>query len=130
MVNDATRTWLIKAQQNLKAAQVTLDHNLYDATINRAYYAAFQAAIAALIYRKISQRGGQWGHDYVQATLNQYFIRRQKILSSQLRDTLQDLMLRRHSADYKPMIMTEKGARRALAKTLIFIKAIEEIVRS
>jgi len=40
--------YLTKAQQNLEVAQGARDAERFDAAASRAYYAAFQAAIAAL----------------------------------------------------------------------------------
>lgn len=40
--------FLKKAQDNLALAKHCLENGYYDASANRAYYAAFQAAIAAL----------------------------------------------------------------------------------
>ncbi len=37
-----------KAKENIKTAEILFEHQLYNASANRAYYAAFQAAIAAL----------------------------------------------------------------------------------
>ncbi|MCP4105737.1 MAG: HEPN domain-containing protein [Desulfobacteraceae bacterium] len=37
-----------KAKENLKIAQLSFDHECYNACANRAYFAAFQAAIVAL----------------------------------------------------------------------------------
>ncbi len=40
--------FLKKAQDNLALAKYCIENGYYDASANRAYYAAFQAAIAAL----------------------------------------------------------------------------------
>ena len=37
-----------RARGSLKAAQLCLEHQLYDSAVSRAYFAAFQAAICAL----------------------------------------------------------------------------------
>ena len=37
--------FLTKAQENLKAAQLCFDHELYNACANRIYYAALHAAV-------------------------------------------------------------------------------------
>lgn len=46
--------FLKKALDNLSVARYCFEHGFYDAAVNRAYYAAFQAAVAALAYRGIS----------------------------------------------------------------------------
>jgi uncharacterized protein (UPF0332 family) len=52
--------FLTKARENLKAAEVLFEQQLYNAAVNRAYYAAFQAAIAALADQGIATE--RWGH--------------------------------------------------------------------
>ncbi|MBF0100412.1 MAG: HEPN domain-containing protein [Desulfobacterales bacterium] len=44
-----------KVKANLNAAQMCFDNEFYDASANRAYYAVFQAAIAALSHRGIKR---------------------------------------------------------------------------
>jgi len=48
MNEELTNTFLTKALQNLKVAELCFENECYDACVNRAYYAAYQAAIAAL----------------------------------------------------------------------------------
>ncbi len=43
-----TTEFFQKAKNNLNAAQLYFDNGFYDACANRAYYAALQAAVAAL----------------------------------------------------------------------------------
>ena len=40
--------FLTNSKENLKAAELLFDNGLYNASANRAYYAAFHAAIVAL----------------------------------------------------------------------------------
>jgi hypothetical protein len=40
--------FLTKAKENITAAALLFENELYNASANRAYYAAFQAAIAAI----------------------------------------------------------------------------------
>lgn len=46
--------FISKAKENIKAAELLFDNQLYNASANRAYYAAFQAAITALAATGIS----------------------------------------------------------------------------
>ena len=50
--------FLTKAKENIRAAEVLFEHQLYNAAVNRAYYAAFHAAIAALADQVLRQDGG------------------------------------------------------------------------
>jgi len=47
--------FLIKAKDNLNAAQMCFENGFYDSCANRAYYAVFHAAIAALADRGIKR---------------------------------------------------------------------------
>jgi len=41
--------FLSKAKENLKIAQISSEHECYNVSATRAYFSAFQAAIAALL---------------------------------------------------------------------------------
>ncbi len=64
--------FLNKAKENLKIAQLSFEHDCYNACANRAYFAAFQAAIAALAKDGVQ---GKNDHAYVQSehTTGQFF---------------------------------------------------------
>lgn len=47
--------FLKKAQDNLALVKYCFENGYYDASANRAYYAAFQAAIAALAAQGITK---------------------------------------------------------------------------
>src|SRR5215211_4291407 len=58
--------YLAKAEQFLAGAQLAVDHGQYNNAANRAYYAAFQAAIAALRTAGVEPPTPRyWGHDFV-----------------------------------------------------------------
>jgi uncharacterized protein (UPF0332 family) len=42
------KEFLAKAKENLKIAQISFENECYNAGANRAYFASFQSAIAAL----------------------------------------------------------------------------------
>jgi uncharacterized protein (UPF0332 family) len=60
--------FLAKAQSNLQAAERDRLHRAFDPCVSRAYFVAFQAAIAALLaladYRR---RGHHWDHGEIAA---------------------------------------------------------------
>ena len=65
-----------KAKENLRAAEMLFTDRMYNASANRAYYATFHAAVAAL-----SSAGIQLDrikHETVQAKFNGELIRRKK----------------------------------------------------
>ncbi len=47
--SEVVKQFLNKSRENLQVAQTCLDNRWYDDCANRAYYSAFQAAIAALL---------------------------------------------------------------------------------
>jgi uncharacterized protein (UPF0332 family) len=66
------RTYLIKAVKSLTSAHVDWAAARYNSGANRAYYACFQAAVAAFLaagVRPASPRG-EWSHEFVQSQFN------------------------------------------------------------
>jgi uncharacterized protein (UPF0332 family) len=64
---DAASVFLEKAIESLAGAESELANGRYDNCAHRCYYACFQAAIAAFQRAGVHARGGQWGHEFVQA---------------------------------------------------------------
>ncbi len=97
-----------KAQANLAVARMCLENGFYDACANRAYYAAFQAAIAALAERGIKR--DKIGHGWVQAEFSEKLIKRQKIYPAKVKSYLMEMQIVRDRADYKSENISEKQA--------------------
>ena len=70
--------FLTKAKENLKAAEVLYNQQLYNAAVNRAYYAAFHAAVAALLDQGMAIE--RPGHASIQARFATELIQRQQAL--------------------------------------------------
>ena len=123
---DLTDIWLEKADENLQAASSELANQRYNSASNRAYYAAFQAAIWALSREGIRPPGrdGRWGHDFVQAQFAGQLINRRKLYPSALRSTLADLQALRERADYSTTMIDELRAHRVVRKATEFVQAI------
>jgi uncharacterized protein (UPF0332 family) len=123
--------FLAKAQSNLEAAERDRSHRAFDPCVSRAYFAAFQAAIAALLaladYRR---RGHYWDHGEIAAEFTRRLIRQRKIFSSDTASILDDLKTRRHQADYSTASMSEKIAERALDKARKLVELIEAALES
>jgi len=113
-----------KAQKNLKAAQVLSDQELYDASANRAYYAAFQTAIAALASQGV--RNDKNSHSWVQANFNGRFIQKRKVFPRHLRSYLPDLLFIRNKADYQQESLSQKAASRQLRKAEEFVRTVRK----
>lgn len=114
--------FLTKAKENLKAAEVLFEHQLYNAAVNRSYYAAFQAAIAALADQGIATE--RRGHAAIQANFATELIQRRKRYAGHFRAYLMDLQSVRDDADYKLTSISGRVARRQLTKAKEFVEAI------
>lgn len=113
-----------KARENLKAAQILFDNDLFNAVANRTYYAAFQAAIAALIDKGITN--SKYEHKWVQSTFNNELINKRKIYPSSIKSYLMDLQRMRNKADYTSDTISKKIANRQLTKAKEFVEAIKK----
>jgi uncharacterized protein (UPF0332 family) len=123
--------FLAKAQSNLEAVERDRSHRAFDPCVSRAYFAAFQAAIAALLaladYRR---RGHYWDHGEIAAEFTRRLIRQRKIFGSETAGILDDLKTRRHQADYSTTSMSEKIAERALDRARKLVELIEVALES
>jgi uncharacterized protein (UPF0332 family) len=98
---------------------------------NRAYYACFQAAIAALLaagMRPASPRGA-WSHACVQRQLNGLWIIRRKRNPAALRRILRDRIAVREKADDTQASVSAREASRVLQAAQAFVRASQEKVR-
>jgi len=85
---------------------------LYNASANRAYYAAFHAAIAALA--AIGIETDAISHPATQSLFNNELIRRRKIYPSHLKSYLKNLQDKINRADYKGVFLSKTVASRQL----------------
>jgi uncharacterized protein (UPF0332 family) len=118
--------YLKRAQESLDGAESECASRRFNNCANRAYYAAFQAAISALVREGIrAKRGEQWPHGFVQAEFVGKLINRNRRYPSTLRPILSDLLELRSQADYQTDAVTEIEAQRALRKSRNFITAVK-----
>ncbi|MDM8524798.1 HEPN domain-containing protein [Desulfococcaceae bacterium HSG8] len=113
-----------KAQENLKAAQILSDQKLYNASANRAYYAAFQIAVSRLVSQGVKNEKNS--HSWVQANFNGEFIQKRKIYPGRLISYLPDLLSVRNRADYKSESLSRKAASRQLTKAEEFVTTVKK----
>jgi uncharacterized protein (UPF0332 family) len=118
MVNE----FLGKAWKNLEAARICFENGLYDASASRAYFAAFQAAIAALLDK--GERHGKFDHKWVQATFSEKLIKRRKMFPGRFRAYLIEMQARRNAADYSSESISKKNAAELLRRA---VEIVEEI---
>ena len=87
-MNDDAAVFLEKAEECLLTAETEFLNARYNSCANRAYYACFQAAIAALLEAGIRASGPQWSHEFVPGQFVGMLINRRKLYPGQLRSSL------------------------------------------
>lgn len=126
MSEPAIDVYLHKSRASLAGAASEFANGRYDNCANRAYYACFQAAIAALLREGVGPPGksDQWGHDFVQARFSGDLINRRKRYPATLTETLIRGLRLRQTADYKNERVTEVQASRSLARARQFVTLV------
>jgi uncharacterized protein (UPF0332 family) len=122
--NREASAYLDKVLESLAGAQSEFDSGRFNNSANRAYYAAFQAAIAALLMESIRSDGEQWPHTFVQSEFSGRLVGRRHRYPSSLQDTLAELETLRLRADYRSAKISEPVARRGLRRCREFVDAI------
>lgn len=124
MEREAT-IFLRKAAESLESAESEFASRRYNSCANRCYYAAFQAAVAALLGEGIRSSGDRWKHTFVHAAIAGRLINRQQIYPTEPRRTLGDLQVLRNVADYSTDSIQEIEAYRGLSQCRAFVFAIQ-----
>lgn len=123
---DGIEAYLAKAEESLAGAESECANRRFNNCTNRAYFASFQAAIAALIRIGIgpSRRDEQWRHDAVQAQFTEQLINRRKVYPASLRSVLERGALLRSRADYETQQVNETQVVRALRQSREFVETV------
>ena len=114
--------FLQKAEENLHIAHVAFDQAAYNASVNRSYYASFQAAISALADEGLKKKGHP--HDWVQAQFSGVLIRQRKLYSSAMKSYLADMMILRENADYTETMISQNQAYKQLSQASELVTSI------
>lgn len=120
--------YLAKPAENLLSAESECSNGRYNCCANRCYYAAFQAAIAALLREGIRTSGDRWPHAFVQSTFAGQLINRRHRYPAELRSTLGDLQHLRNRADYTTDVITQIEANRGFRRCREFVTVIQREV--
>ncbi len=120
-------TFSAKARENLEAAELLFENQLYNASANRAYYAAFHGAIVALVRSGIQPE--RIDHDLIQAKFSGELIHRRKVYPRRFRSRLPELQAVRDNADYKVKLLSKKVAKRQLDKARDYVEFLRLEVR-
>ena len=118
-------TFLERAKENIKAAELLFENCLFNASANRAYYSAFHVAIAAIF---ASGTTPEINHKKVQALFADNFCNRRKILPSKYKGFLLEMQAIRSDADYKSGV-SKKTAKQQLKDAKDFIELIFEVIK-
>jgi uncharacterized protein (UPF0332 family) len=123
MENDV-ELYAAKAQECLAGARSELAEQRHNNAANRAYYAAFNAAIVALTRSGLART--RWRHDEVQALFAGQLIARRKIYPARLRSVLPRIMQTRLLADYGKSSIRQQEATRAVAAAVEFVELLTD----
>lgn len=114
-----------KAIENIKAAEILFENDCYNASANRAYYAAFHATISLLYSIGIEPK---IDHRTIQSLFSEQFVNRRKVFSSKHKGVLENLQDKRNDADYK-MGVSKKVAKNQLSTSSEFVKSILGVIK-
>ncbi len=101
----------------------------FDPCVSRAYFAAFHAAIAALL-KLTDYRSRTWKHGEVQAEFVRRLIHRRKVFPSWMASVLQDLRELREIADYEPTNVSKVQAQKALKLASDFLEVVRQVLET
>jgi len=121
--------YLAKARESLASARADLDAARFNSAANRAYYAAFQAAVAMLLESGVRPRGDSWEHKFVIAEFSGTLVSRRKIIAGRFRGTLGALFDIRVIADYQTRDVSQRQARKALSQASELVGEVQQRLR-
>lgn len=118
-------TYLEKARESLAGARSELERGRYSNAATRSYYAAFQAAIHAIVGAGIKPpgKGDTWDHGWVQGQFVGLLINRRHLYGTDLRAILSENYELRVRADYTMRAVSQILATRALQRAERFVNA-------
>jgi uncharacterized protein (UPF0332 family) len=116
--------FLAKAQENLLDAEQAFEKGRYNASANRAYYAVFQAAIAALAQDNITHEKNP--HSWVQAQFSGVLVKRRKRYPASIASLLLPMQELRDTADYKMQFVSKNAASKQIRHAKEFLSPILE----
>ena len=117
--------FLEKAEENIQAANLCFAQGYINACANRAYYAMYHAALAALIHYEYAIASGANKHEWVQSEFAKRLIKERKIYPG-LQEYLMQGQELRNKADYQQEFISQKRAQRVLSKAKEFVTIIKE----
>jgi uncharacterized protein len=124
-LREQIKLYLHHAHRALEAARLTLDHDFYDAAINRAYYAIFYAATALLLTRNITRAK----HSGVVSAFREQFVKT-GLIETEYSDLYGTVMESRINSDYEVTLMADSAtAEKALDAAERFLQRAGSYLR-
>lgn len=119
--------YLSKALASLAGAELELGNKLFNNAVNRAYYACYQAAVAALVAEGVDpDLENFWPHDVVHARFAELLVDARRRYPPTLRSTLKAVFDERLKADYEPDVIGQETAVEAVRRAGEFVNAVAE----
>ncbi len=119
-----------RARENLRVAGWAIGEATPvapNAGTSRAYFAAFHAAIAALLTTQGYEVPDRWSHGAVASDFSVQCIQRRKLVPRKYRGTLAKLMGHRHAADYDGGGVSGKVAVHCEKEAEAFVIVVHEL---
>ena len=121
--------YLRKARESLASAKADVAAGRYNSAANRGYYAAFQAAVAALIQNDILPVKKGWQHKFVSNQLSGRLVRRRKLLPGALPALFDDLFRTREKGDYELDDVSKTDASGSAKNAARFVEEVEKAMK-
>jgi uncharacterized protein (UPF0332 family) len=122
LVSEATEPYATKSFESLNGARSEAVNRRFNNAASRAYFAAYQAAIVALIRAGINRP--TWTHEEVQALFAGQLIGRRKLYPGEYRRLLSDLSSMRVRADYAKVAVSRSAAEGAVSDAARFVRRV------
>lgn len=123
-----TGRYLAKARESLASTEADAASERYNSAANRAYYAAFQASVAALLWAGVTPQKADWSHRFVMDRFSVTLIKRRKLLPPRYRGALDVLFDKRVDADYRPDTVSKRDARSGLKTAQEIVDAVTRMI--
>ena len=117
-------SFLLRAEENFKAAELLYENELFNASVNRAYYSAFHLSIALLF-----DRGFTPAIDH-RNTLSMFcneFINKKKLFPSEIKKIFYELQTARNKADYGEGVNKNTANNRLKNLKVFFATILKEL---
>ena len=121
-----TEDLLLRSRQAVQSATTLLSIGDLNGAVNRAYYAMFYAAQAALAHRGVEARSSK--HGIVVGRFGQHLVKT-RLLPRSLGTSLNQMLELRQKADYGGTGVAAVDARRGLRQAETFVAAVERLIR-